>query len=180
MKSIFETGKKESIQDVLEGKDRRVEFQQKVFAAYPEQILVDIKMNIPGPIKNNQFIKRLYDTGIKNFETLLNNSKIDFQLIKELNKASGPENFYLMNTTDIQVIKKISIKFEDTTSLGRLFDADVLSANRTDALSRKDLNLPVRKCFICNRPAKECARSRRHSVKELQDYISGIYWKYFC
>ena len=45
------------------------------------------------------------------------------------------------------------------------------------AISRRDLGQSPRKCFICDRPAKECARSRRHSVAEMQDYISELYVK---
>ncbi|MDN5956276.1 MAG: citrate lyase holo-[acyl-carrier protein] synthase, partial [Lactobacillus sp.] len=54
---------------------------------------------------------------------------------------------------------------------------DVLIKGKT-ALSRQELEYSSRRCYLCNRPAKECARSRRHSVEEMQRYISSLYAKY--
>ncbi len=71
-----------------------------------------------------------------------------------------------------------TVEFEDQTQLGRLFDADVLVKDQARAISRKDLRRKARQCFLCSRPAKECARSRRHSVSEMQEYISNLYTKY--
>ncbi|MDY5959933.1 MAG: citrate lyase holo-[acyl-carrier protein] synthase, partial [Lactobacillus amylovorus] len=70
-----------------------------------------------------------------------------------------------------------TIYFEDHAELVVLFYADVLEKYKNAAISRRDLGPSPRKCFICDRPAKECARSRRHSVAEMQDYISELYAK---
>ena len=72
-------------------------------------------------------------------------------------------------------VKLLAVEFEDHDHLGRLFDVDVLHAGNQRALSRSDFQMPVRKCLLCDRDAKDCARSRRHSVLELQTRISEIY-----
>lgn len=179
LKSIFEKGKKQDIAAVLADKDKRVAMQNAIFEKYPDQVLIDIKMNIPGPIKNNTYIKQLFDFGIDRFTKDFNTKKYNLNLVASWNEDAGAENFYIVDE-DVKNIKLACIEFEDQTELGRLFDADVLMKNKKMAISRKDLNLPVRKCFICSRPAKECARSRKHSVDELQTYISSIYWKNFA
>ncbi len=149
--------------------------QKAIFQKYPDKVLIDVKMNIPGPIKNNYYLEKLFNLGIRKLEKEFKNKNYTLKLIANWNEDSGTENFYVIDE-DIKDVKLICINFEDKTDLGRLFDADVLIKDKRMAISRKDLNLPVRKCFICNKPAKECARSRKHSVVDLQNYISNIYW----
>lgn len=179
MKSIFLEGKKEDIPAVLAAKDKRVAMQRAIFTKFPTVTLVDINLNIPGPIKNNSYLIKLFQQGIIELENKFEQKKYDFKLVAKWNEDSGSENFYVLNE-NAKEVKLTCIDFEDRSSIGRLFDADVLVKDDKMALSRKSLGQPVRKCFLCNRPAKECARSRRHSVKELQNYISETYWKYIC
>lgn len=136
-------------------------------------------MNIPGPIKNNRYLTKIFKTGIHELESLWHKLGYDYKLVVQLNDDSGCENFYVLNFP-AEKIKWSTVDFEDHQPLGRLFDADVLIKNQPAAISRKDLGEPVRKCFLCSRPAKECARSRRHSVKQMQDYISKLYQEYIA
>lgn len=177
-RNIFKDGKSQSITDVLQEKDMRVQIQQAVLHQHPDQVLVDIKMNIPGPIKNNRYLTRIFDKGIKDFEQTIEQVDLTAKLVKELDVDAGQEKFYIIGS-DLFKIKKAAIAFEENSTFGRLFDADVITKNSPAAISRKDLGLPVRKCFLCNRPAKECARSRRHSVEEMQAYISKLYCEQF-
>ncbi|MDF7638986.1 citrate lyase holo-[acyl-carrier protein] synthase [Lactobacillus sp. ESL0791] len=178
MQTIFNEGKKQTIADVLACKDKRVATQQAIFKQYPEQVLVDVKMNIPGPIKNNHYLARLFTKGIGDLVKICQQKKLHYRLLKANNEDSGSENFYLFKD-DVLKVKRAMIAFEDKSRLGRIFDADVLQKNRRGAVSRSELNYSVRKCFLCDRPAKECARSRRHSVAELQNYLSQMYNKEF-
>lgn len=175
--NIFNEGKQQGIAQVLAAKDKRVALQQKIFNKYPEQTLVDVKMNIPGPIKNNRYLTKMFATGTKELEDSWNRLGYDFKLVVQINYDSGCENFYVLDLP-IEKVKRSTINFEDQTPLGRLFDADVLVKNREAAISRRDLGEQARKCFLCNRPAKECARSRRHSVEQMQAFISKIYQDY--
>lgn len=174
--NIFNEGKEQNIAQVLNAKDRRVALQQKIFEKYPTQTLVDVNLNIPGPIKNNHYLENLFNFGIKELEASWDKLGYTYKLVASLDKDTGCENFYILDLP-IKTVKQTTVKFEDQTALGRLFDADVLVKDKNAAISRRDLGQAPRKCFICNRPAKECARSRRHSVKEMQSYISELYTK---
>lgn len=174
MRSIFAEGKKQTIAQVLAGKDARAAVQQEFFRKYPQYTLLDVKLNIPGPIKNNRYLEQLFFLGITDLEKLLRQNKLSFSLFKNWDKVTGCESFYLLSA-DSQLVKKVAIQFEDESRIGRLFDADVLIKNKKEALSRSELSKPVRRCFLCKRPAKECARSRRHSVRQLQNYINYLY-----
>ncbi|EEJ73113.1 citrate lyase holo-[acyl-carrier protein] synthase [Lactobacillus ultunensis] len=175
--NIFNEGKPQDIAHVLSAKDKRVALQQAIFTKYPIGTLVDINLNIPGPIKNNCYLEKLFRFGISQLEKKWQNMEYSYRLVSSLDEDTGCENFYILDLP-AKVVKKSTVDFEDNTSLGRLFDADVLVKNQAAAISRKDLGERPRRCFLCNRPAKECSRSRRHSVVEMQDYISRLYEKY--
>ena len=61
--------------------------------------------------------------------------------------------------------------------LGRLFDLDVLHTDGR-SLSRREFDLPPRRCLICDDLAAVCGRSRRHSNEELQVRIRQILHTY--
>lgn len=174
MATIFGTGAPQVISDVLENRDQRVQFQQNLLQRFPNAAIVAIKLNIPGPIKNNVAITRLFNTGVTRFYDRLKVVTRHFQTVAEWHKPTGNELFLVIDLPARQV-KRLAVAFEDQDHLGRLFDVDVLTADEPKALSRSDFQLPARKCLICNRMAKDCSRSRRHSVADLQEKINQIY-----
>ena len=66
-------------------------------------------------------------------------------------------------------IKELTTKIEETHPFGRLFDMDVIGTDG-EKLSRG----VYRKCFICGCQAQECARSRKHTVAEMQAKIEEM------
>ena len=64
-------------------------------------------------------------------------------------------------------IKTLATEIEESHPLGRLFDMDVIAVDGRKA-DRSELGLGPRPCLICGGPARECARSRTHTVAELQ------------
>lgn len=174
--NIFKEGNPQNIAQVLAAKDYRVALQEAIFKKYPDSTLVDIHLNIPGPIKNNQYLRQLFDYGIKQLEEYWQNKNYNYKLVKAIDDDTGCENFCILNIP-INLVKESTVFFEENSSLGRLFDADVLVKDKA-SISRTKLGYPGRRCYLCNRPAKECARSRRHSVAEMQDYISSLYLKF--
>ena len=167
---LFKTGQPQSINAVLANKDQRAELQAKLINVYSNDTLIAVKLNIPGPIKNNQYIKDMFDTGLEFF--LADNN---FEIIQQMKRdaPTGPEAILVVSQAGAEV-KKQAVKFEDNYDLGRLFDIDVLTKEHGH-WSRTELGEPVRKCLICDYPAKECARSRKHSVAELQQKIEELY-----
>ena len=141
--------------------------------------MIAAKLNIPGPIKNNPTIKKFFIDKLTIFEAQLA-VKYQFQMVEQwLDESTGPERFYLVDGPAAQV-KQLTTEFEEAQAAHRLFDLDVLSRqnNQTISISRTELGLPKRQCLICGQPAKECARSRRHSVAELQDRVAALIEKY--
>lgn len=181
MTTIFATGIPQDIPMVLANKDERAAVQRQLVRQYANETIVAAKLNIPGPVKANHQLSRVFKAGMMAWDQLLHTHEMQQTVMLTWDRATGMERFERL-TADAASVKSLAVQFEDNFSLGRFFDLDVLQAasgGQAIPLSRSDLVLPVRSCFICGRPAKECARSRRHSVADLQATISQQVRTYF-
>lgn len=171
MVEVFSNGVEQDIAQVLRNRDARVMEQSRLAQQVQKhQSLINAKLNIPGPIKNNFYLSRVFQKGVADFLTDLT---VDWQLLWDV--ATGPEIFAIVEGEPTSVKEK-AIKFENNDALGRLFDIDILESKdgMMVPLSRSRFELPERKCLICDKPAKVCARNRTHSVQEMQAYINQL------
>ena len=155
------------INEILDCREKRVAIQNDMIKKYNKPV-ISFTMNIPGPIKTNNEIKKAFDIGKNLILENLKENNIKVLEIQELNENTGNELFISVNSS-AKKIKNITVSIEEASELGRLFDIDVIDIN-FEKLSRKSF----RKCLICGEQAQECGRSRKHSIKELQDKIEEI------
>ena len=155
------------IDEVLNCREKRVAIQNDMIKKYNKPV-ISFTMNIPGPIKTNDEIKKAFGIGKNLILEKLKENNIEILEKEELNVNTGNELFISVNSS-AEKIKNITVAIEESCELGRLFDIDVIDVN-FKKLSRKSF----RKCLICEEQAQECGRSRKHSVKELQDKIEEI------
>ena len=155
------------IDEILNCREKRVVIQNEMIRKYKKPV-ISFTMNIPGPIKTNNEIKKAFDIGKKLILEKLKENNIEILEKKELNVNTGNELFIFVNSS-AEKIKNITVAIEESCELGRLFDIDVIDVN-FEKLSRKSF----RKCLICEEQAQECGRSRKHSVEELQDKVEEI------
>ena len=155
------------IDEILNCREKRVVIQNEMIRKYRKPI-ISFTMNIPGPIKTNNEIKKAFDIGKKLILEKLKENNIEILEKKELNVNTGNELFISVNSS-AEKIKNITVAIEESCELGRLFDIDVIDVN-FEKLSRKSF----RKCLICEEQSQECGRSRKHSVEELQNKVEEI------
>jgi holo-ACP synthase CitX len=167
---IFTSGTQIGIEEILANKDWRVEQLEKLNADFPKHSLVSVKLNIPGPVKNNEYFQEIFITGWNEI------SKQALKAEQYSEKSAGPEGFLVFAEATVPVKKRL-IAFEESFPLGRLFDLDVYQNMKQ--ISRSDLNLPSRSCFICGLPAKECAHAERHTPEEIKAFINQKFENYF-
>lgn len=55
--NIFNEGKEQNVAQALNAKDKCVALHQKIFAKYPDLTLVDVNLNITGPIKKQSLLR---------------------------------------------------------------------------------------------------------------------------
>lgn len=160
-----------SLMEVLVARDRRAQRQSELIDQYHKPI-ISFTMNIAGPVKNNPDIKRGYELGKQMLKRELQLAEIRCLHFEEISESTGNEAFHVLDAEPIE-IKRVTTEIEDMTPLGRLFDLDVIDTQKRK-IDRKKVGLDGRKCLICGNDAKECARSRTHSVEELQKRTSEI------
>ena len=149
------------LSQMLEARERRAQRQRELLERYGLP-LVSFTMNIAGPMKNSPSIRRGFALGRDLLLGQLMRVKARLVYREELDEITGCEGIYVVDLP-ASALKEITIEIEEHTQLGRLFDMDVLDPNG-EKLARG----AARRCLICGKPAQECARSRTHSVSELQ------------
>lgn len=159
------------LEEVLEGRDERAALQKKLLAAREGAFVCQIGLNVPG------FPKR---------------APGDMAVIKECRRfliasarALPFEERYVENGAglcwqgafdgkrfDARAMKKAAVDAENRMEAGRVLDIDVLTAQ--GQLSRLEMGLPPRPCFICGENAKECARAGAHDSAGLRGLVFRI------
>ena len=162
------TGTEINLEQMLKRREAR-SLEQKNFLAKYNSPLISFSMNIPGPIKTNEAIRRAFDIG----EILLLDSlaKINAEILDflETHEDTGDELLLAVKSDSPEALKDLAVKIEESSQIARLFDIDIIDS-QGNKLSRETF----RKCLICDKQAQECARSRTHSVTEMQNAIEEL------
>lgn len=161
------TGNEITLPQMLARREQRASLQQSLLAEYHSP-LVSFSMNIPGPIKTNPDIRRAFDIGeILLLEGL---ARINAKILAadETHNDTGDELLLAVNASP-EILKDLAVSIETSSPVGRLFDIDII-----DSHGRKLSREEFRKCLICGKQAQECARSRAHSVRELQEAVISL------
>ena len=150
-----------SLSQMLEARECRARRQQELLSEH-HLPLVSFTMNIAGPVKSSPLIRQAFLLGRRQLIDRARQAGADVAHAEEINGSTGCEGLYVLRLEAAE-LKRIACSIEDGSPLGRLFDLDVLTADG-QKLDRPE----PRRCLICGQPAKVCARSRAHSVPELQ------------
>lgn len=144
----------------LQSKENRVEKQREFIRKYNSPIL-SLTINMPGKIKLNDTSKFIYDVALSEIANLgLSILDTNFKV-----EDTGCEAIYAVDISAIE-LKKLTCRVEDEHFLGRFMDIDVIDVDK-NILTRGS----NRECYICKKSAKECARSAKHPISELIEYI---------
>lgn len=154
-----------TLPQMLAAREQRQIRQQAMLAAY-RMPLVCYTMNIAGPFKDSPLIRRGFRLGLLFLRRQLAAAGCSVAAMQCYDAPTGPEA-YLAADTSAKALKALTAELEDSLPLGRLFDMDVWQPGGVP-LGRTELGLPPRKCLICGGDAKACARSRSHTVEQLQ------------
>lgn len=139
--------------------------------------LVTITLNIPGEVKNNKMIEKVFLEICKNFNDKLLDNDIDILYHEEKTTWDGPEAYIVVNNS-ANLIKKIAIEFEKNHKLGRIADIDVMNKKGKD-IGRQDVGFKRRRCYLCDNLAHYCVVNRTHKKEEIIKKIHTIISEYF-
>lgn len=156
-----------SLTQMLLARDRRAARQQALLEQYQCPVL-SYTMNIAGPCKHTAAIGRGFDLGLRDVERLIAVERISCLHRECIREDTGCEALLVLDT-DPRRLKDLTTQLEEASPLGRLLDLDVLDRDG-QKLSRPK----PRRCLLCGQMAQVCARSRAHSVADLQSATDAI------
>jgi len=166
-----------TLTDVLEFRDNRQEKIIELINKYNTTVIV-FSLNIVGPIKVFNLSKKTFNEGFSLILRLLNDNNYDIKYICINEQNYGLESYFVVDCNETEIKTKLC-RVEDSSTLGRLFDIDVIT-NKGNKISREDIELEGRKCILCNSPVFICSRSRKHSVEDLINKEIEIMYSFFC
>lgn len=153
--------------DMLQARESRAARQAELLRRYNKP-LICFTMNIAGPVKDSPSIRRGFQMGLRHLEQLLAVEKMDCLHRLPVRENTGWEELLVVDAP-ADAIKALTTQLEEASPLGRLFDMDVLDP------SGKKLERPLpRRCLLCGERAQVCARSRTHSVAQLQEKTHAL------
>ena len=155
-----------SLMEMLDARERRAQRQMQLLQQYGTT-LICFTMNIAGPVKNSSLIRRGFEMGRRLLEQQLMVTKAKILHFEEINENTGNEAIFVLDC-DALTAKRAAVIIEDHTEAGRLFDMDVLRPDGSK-VDRQELKLDARRCLLCGGIAQNCARSRTHTVPQLQE-----------
>lgn len=167
---------KVTLEEMLAFRDKKVSKLEELRRQYPEKLIVTLGMNIPGPYKTGDKIFHAFLAGTKSIHTMLSEHKLPVLEEISVKEHAGYLEYYVVDAKEALTLKGYMIEIEEKHPYGRLFDIDVY---REDGfgISRSEGGFPHRRCLLCENDAKECGRSRRHSLEELEHRVEEILCK---
>ena len=164
-----------TLEQILESRDRRVQRQRSLLSLYNGKTLLCLTVMPPGPVKRSAMSLKIAAAAV---EAVRSAFSPVFEELRDL--ETGYEGYFIADMAPIDA-KKLAVHLEETHSLGRLFDLDVILslkkavfADGVRPLGREDLGLEPRKCIICGRPVRECMRERTHTTEDLLEKYESI------
>lgn len=156
-----------TLEEMLAARELRAARQSALLQRFHAP-LVCLTMNIPGPVKLPEGAERAFGLALERVERILAEHDASVVHRERFVKKTGCEAFFAVQA-DPAALKAWMTDLEDADALGRLLDLDVLTVEG-GKLSRPT----PRRCLLCGRQAQICARSRAHSLEELDAVVQAI------
>jgi len=160
-----------TLEEVLANRERRVLRQRAVLEAHAAPV-ISLSLVIPGPTKDSPEARQVMSAVLGALDALLGSRGWPVVSRELWLDPTGPEALLAVDADALE-LKGALVHLEETHPLGRLWDLDVICPER-GSISRRLLGLEPRRCLLCGEAAHACARSRAHSLDELQEAIRKL------
>lgn len=144
---------------ILDDREKRINFVNDIVYKN-KNFVITIKANICGIDKNIKETNLILPYFLKK---VLN----EFDVVRYQKVNSYDGNYFIVeiNEKDCFYIKSTLVNIEDST-LGRFIDLDLYTGLES-SISRKDINVPRRKCIICDDDYSICIRENKHTQADI-------------
>lgn len=164
-----------TLDELLNARSLRAERQTALLSKCTDDCcLVSFTLNIPGEVKQSAILNMVFEAGLNDLRSSFEQQIEEQSVLTKMH--TGSEAMLVLHGT-AEETKQIALWIEQRHPLGALFDIDVLRRSGR-AVSRRDLGYPARRCLLCEKEAKQCARSRAHTLEELRNKIAQMIFRY--
>ena len=152
------------LREILDSRERRAASQGTLRERHAMPVL-SYTLNIAGPIKRTELLRRGFDLGLRRLAEQL--ARHGLRPAEELRtEAPTGDEWLCAIPGEPLTLKRLTCAVEDADALGRLMDVDVLDPQGRK-IERGEVGLPPRRCLLCEREARLCGRSRAHPEEAL-------------
>jgi holo-ACP synthase CitX len=121
---------------------------------------------IPGSEKNPEGLERIFAGACERL-----GSRLEATVLERGLDALGPWALFRTSRPSADA-KRAAVEVESHHPAGRLLDLDVYDGGLQ--VDRASLDMPPRACLVCEEPAVECIRLKRHHAEELARAVEQL------
>lgn len=158
----------QNILKVLDSREERWEMRKNLAEKYNSTI-ISITLCIPLALRINEDFWNIFLNLCTKFYKNLKQRDKTANFEGHMRGCDGPA-YFISSKEQAEEIKKLCVDYEENIPGARMLDIDVMNSEKIQ-ISRSDIGLPPRKCFICNNPAYLCVSGRAHSPEQINNYI---------
>lgn len=153
--------------ELLAARDSRDVIIGQVMTGQDSPIVV-VATAIPGPGKTSGSVKALFRWSLRQLEARLANCRSLFVGADAL----GPWAIFRV-VAEPRDVKRSCVAIEMLHPAARLLDLDVYPS-QGHRVGREEVGEAQRSCLLCERPAFECIRLKRHDFHAVVDRANGL------
>ena len=165
------TNHKVTLHEILFSRESRQQ-RQHLWRANHQSTIISLTMVVPGEVKDSVLSRKAFNQAWSEINQLCHQQGWAIESSEVFYLPTGPEGLLAIRQP-AQVVKQACVVLEQNNALGRLWDIDVIGEQ--GIISRRDIGMPSRKCFICDLDARICARQRTHSIQALHDAMEALF-----
>ena len=160
-----------SLEALLAAKENRAARQAEWLRHY-QQPIISLTLVTPGAVKDTMRYRNTMGVALQACDQMLWQRGWQMLDRQVLWLPTGAEAMWCVAHPAAE-LKAQCIELEQTHPLGRLWDFDIFCP-QNGQVGRHSLDRSTRRCLVCDEPAHNCARSRRHPLDEVVNRVEGL------
>jgi holo-ACP synthase len=160
--------KKSLINRILMDREKRYNKILNLINEYKMAVVCG-KINYPGNNKNTPEVKKAFTVLMKNLKNTYGKWLMHLEI---LIGNDGPALLMVIDR-DVFEAKELALSVEGEEGIGRIFDIDIYKVDGS-SVSRAEINLEPRRCFLCHDDGRICTRLGKHRMDEVLGVVNNI------
>ncbi|MEF9984461.1 MAG: citrate lyase holo-[acyl-carrier protein] synthase [Oscillospiraceae bacterium] len=156
------------LEKVLIAREERWNKRQEL-AKKCNSTIISITLCVPQKFRTAGEFKDILNRLTQCFISQLSKMKIQITLLETIDGDDGTAIF-CASKNDCFEVKRACVNFEEQSPACRILDIDVMDKS-SNPISRKDIDKPSRRCFVCENDAAVCVSRKLHTKSEVGEKV---------